>query len=187
MTSRPVRPGNSSAPEKQGRAAYPTDGSAALAPIYRDEHFDEPVRTRTAAERADADARAARRAADREAGRVSVESRRKLRVAPPLPVTVARAPFVALLIGLVVAGVVGILVLNTAINANQFRLNHLQSQQATLDQQEDQLNQGLAQLESPGSLLAAARSLGLVPATAVTFLTLPNGQTVSAPQPGAGH
>jgi len=35
--------------------------------------------------------------------------------------------------------------------------------------------------------LAAARTLGLVPATAVTFLTLPNGQTVSAPQPGAGN
>jgi len=179
MTSRPK---GKSAPAK-GRVAYPTSGSGALAPIFRDDEFDEPVRTRTAAERAEADERAARRAADR----AGVKDRRRLRVAPPLPVNVARAPFVALLIGLVVVGVVGILVLNTAINANQFRLNHLQSQQANLDQQEDQLKQNLDQLESPGSLLAAARSLGLVPAQSVTFLTLPNGQTVGAPQPGAGH
>jgi len=65
------------------------------------------VRTRTAAQRADADERAARRAATARPGRVSVESRRKLRVAPPLRSRWRARPFVALLIVLVVAGVVG--------------------------------------------------------------------------------
>jgi len=78
-------------------------------------------------------------------------------------------------------------VLNTAINANQFRLNHLQSQQATLDQQEDQLNQGLAQLESPGSLLGRGPHAGPGAGDRGDVPDLPNGQTVSAPQPGAGH
>src|SRR2546430_17326041 len=45
-----------------------------------------------------------------------------LRVAPPAPVSVPRAPFVALVLVLVVAGVMGILVLNTKINENAFTL-----------------------------------------------------------------
>src|SRR5262249_22674638 len=140
---------------------YPTMGSAALAPVRE---FDEPIRTRTAAERAEADARAAQRAADRGAERGSGESRRRLRVAPPLPVAVARAPFVVMLIGIVVVGVVGILVLTTMINANQFRLNNLQTQQATLNQQQEQLQATLTEQSSPGNLLRAAQRLGLVPA-----------------------
>src|SRR5690349_6810564 len=41
-----------------------------------------------------------------------------LTVAPPAPVSVPRAPFVALVLVVVVAGVMGILVLNTKINEN---------------------------------------------------------------------
>src|SRR5256885_622897 len=67
-----------------------------------------------------------------------------LRVAPPAPVTVPRAPFVALVLVVVVAGVLGILVLNTKINENAFKLAQLQSQRSNLDQQEQQLDQQLA-------------------------------------------
>jgi hypothetical protein len=140
-----------------------------------------PTRTRTVAEREAADARAAQRAAER----VADEKRKRLRVAPPLPVTVARAPFVAMLLFIVVAGVVGILVLTTMINANQFRLNHLQGNQAGLNQQEQQLQQNLAQQESPGSLVAAAHKLGLVPAGKLAYIRMPDGSTVGVPQPSA--
>lgn len=177
-TRRPTGP-----PRARGdEARYPTVGSAALAPAYESD-TDEPSRTRTSAEREAADERAARRVASRAAGTASAQSRRRLRVAPPLPVTVARAPFVAMLLVIVVAGVVGILVLNTMINANQFRLNNLQNQQAGLDQQEQQLKQNLAQQESPGSLVAAARKLGLVPAGTLAYIRMPNGTVVGVPQP----
>jgi hypothetical protein len=164
---------------------FPVDGSTALAVVPED--FDDlaPVRSRTAAEREAADARAAQRAADRATDRSAAESRRKLRVAPPLPVTVARAPFVAMLLFVVVAGVVGILVLTTMINANQFRLNDLQSKQAGLNQQEQQLQQNLAQQESPGSLVAAAHKLGLVPAGTLAYIQMPDGSVVGVPQPAA--
>ncbi len=158
--------------------AYETDGGLALAPRMVPE---EPARRRTPEERAAADARAAARAADRDTTRV----RRRLGVAPPSPVAVARAPFIAMLIFIVVAGVVGILVLNTMITANQFRLNNLQSQQPALDQQEQQLRQDLAQQESPGSLVAAARKLGLVPAGTLAYIQLPNGKVVGVPEPAA--
>jgi hypothetical protein len=165
--------------------AYPTAGSSALAPTYEDDVRAEPIRTRSAEERAAADERAAKRVADREAGRVNIESRRRLRIAPPMPVNVARAPFVAFLIFIVIAGVVGILVLNTMINANQFRLNHLQDRQATLDQQQQQLQQNLAKQESPGSLVANARKLGLVPAGTLAYIQMPDGTLVGLPGPAS--
>jgi len=162
------------------RWTHPTDGSSAYVPVEvpDDRAFEAPAR-RSAAERAAADERAAARAADRAA----VQARRRLGVAPPSPVTVARAPFVVMLISIVVAGVIGILVLNTMITANQFRLNHLQSQQPALDQREQQLRQDLAQQESPGSLVAAARKLGLVPAGTLAYIKLPDGTLVGVPQP----
>lgn len=109
-----------------------------------------------------------------------------LRVAPPAPVTVPRAPFVALVLVVVVAGVLGILVLNTKINENAFRLSHLQSQQSSLNQQEQQLDQQLADLDSPNSLAAAARRLGLVPAGTPAYITMPDGTVVGVPQPATG-
>ena len=100
----------------------------------------------------------------------------RLRVAPPVPVTVPRAPFVALVLIVVVAGVLGILVLNTKINENAFKLAQLRSQRSDLDQQ-------LADLESPNSLAAAACRLGMVKSNTPAYLQLPNGQTVGVPQP----
>ncbi len=111
------------------------------------------------------------------------KTRPRLRVAPPAPVTVPRAPFVALVLVVVVAGVLGILVLNTKINENAFRLAQLHSQRNQLDQQEQQLDQQLANLESPNSLAAAACRAGMVAANAPAYLQLPNGQVIGVPQP----
>src|SRR6266536_684233 len=63
-------------------------------------------------------------APERSADRPRVGTAR-LRVAPPAPVSAPRAPFVAMLLVVVVAGVLGILVLNTKINENAFRLGAL--------------------------------------------------------------
>jgi len=112
-------------------------------------------------------------------------ARPQLRVAPPAPVSVPRAPFVAMVLIVVVAGVLGILVLNTKINENAFTINHLQDQQSQLDQQEQQLDQHLADLESPNSLNRAAQKLGLIPAGTPAYLPLPNGQAIGVPQPAA--
>jgi hypothetical protein len=102
--------------------------------------------------------------------------------APPLPVNLPRAPFVALLVGLVVVGVVGVLVLHTKINEGSFRLSDLRSTQAALDQQEQQLEQQLADLSQPGNLRAAATRLGLVEAEPA-HIYLPDGRVVGVPQP----
>lgn len=81
---------------------------------------------------------------------------------PPAPVAVPRAPFVVLVLLVVVGGVLGILLLNTKINENAFVLHELRQQQTTLDQRQQQLEQQIAQASSPAQLAAAAQRLGLV-------------------------
>jgi hypothetical protein len=111
----------------------------------------------------------------------------RLRVAPPAPVTTPRAPFVALVLFLVMSGVLGILVLNTKINENAFRLKDLRDRQSRLDLQEQQLTDDLALAASPNSLAAAARRLGLVPAGSPAFIRLPDGRVLGVPQPATGQ
>jgi hypothetical protein len=108
-------------------------------------------------------------------------------VAAPLPIALPRAPFLILIVALVVAGVLGVLVLNTKINENSFRLNDLRNNQAALDLREQQLQRDLADRESPGNLRAAATRLGLVPAGTPAFINLPDGRVVGVPQPAAGR
>ena len=106
---------------------------------------------------------------------------------PALPISLPRTPFLALVAGLVIVGVLGVLVLNTKINENSFRLNDLRATQAALDLQEEQLAQNLAELESPGNLRAAANRLGLVPAGTPAYISLPDGRVVGVPQPASGR
>src|SRR3954447_12680764 len=110
----------------------------------------------------------------------------RLRVAPPAPVSVPRAPFIAMMLVVVIAGVVGILVLNTKINENAFRLDALQRNLKTLDRAEDGYNRQLANFESPSNLAAEARRLGLVPADSPAFIKLPDGKILGVPRPASG-
>lgn len=111
----------------------------------------------------------------------------RLRVAPPAPVSVPRAPFATLVVVLVVGGVLGILLVNTKINENAFRLNQLRQQQHTLNLEQQQLNQQITEAKAPGNLLEAARKLGLVEAGEPGYIQLPDGgAAIDVPQPGSG-
>ncbi|HET8684071.1 MAG TPA: hypothetical protein VFM54_19695 [Micromonosporaceae bacterium] len=113
--------------------------------------------------------------------------RARLRVAPPMPVVAPRMPFVLLVLSVVIGGVLGVLVLNTKINENAFRLYDLEQRQTTLNVQEEQLQQELAEQESPGNLAAAARRLGLVPAGTPAFIRMPDGRVLGVPQPATSQ
>jgi hypothetical protein len=108
------------------------------------------------------------------------------RLKPPVPVTVVRAPFVILVIMSVITGVVGILVLNTKITENAFKLSAMRHEQVALDQREQHLKQLIAKYESPGSLAAAAAKLGLVEAGPPAFIVLPDGRIIGVPKPATG-
>jgi len=108
-------------------------------------------------------------------------------LSPPLPVSLPRAPFLVMVVALVVVGVLGVLVLNTKINENAIRLDDLQAGKAALDLQEQEFAQELAERESPGNLRVAAKRLGLVPAGKPAFISLPDGRVVGVPQPASGQ
>jgi cell division protein FtsB len=111
----------------------------------------------------------------------------RLRVAPPTPISAPRAPFIAVVIALVVAGVLGILLINTKTNENTFRISKLQDQKAALDNQQQQLENQIAGYRSPGNLDAAARRLGLVKADSPAYIRLPDGKIIGVPKPGTGQ
>ncbi|MCW3817354.1 hypothetical protein ONA91_23150 [Micromonospora sp. DR5-3] len=110
----------------------------------------------------------------------------RLRVAPPPPVSVPRAPFVGLILVLVVGGVLGILAVNTKINENAFKLEKLQQEQAKLDVNQEQLEKEIADQEAPGNLTANARKLGLVESGDPAYIRLPDGKMIGVPHPAQG-
>ncbi|SBT48233.1 hypothetical protein [Micromonospora narathiwatensis] len=110
----------------------------------------------------------------------------RLRVAPPPPVSVPRAPFVGLILVLVVGGVLGILAINTKINENAFKLERLQQEQARLDVDQQQLTKEIADQEAPGNLTANARKLGLVESDDPAYMRLPDGKMIGVPHPAEG-
>jgi hypothetical protein len=113
-------------------------------------------------------------------------AKRRLTVAPPAPVSVPRTTFVLFVILAVIGGVLGILVINTKINENQFKLSRLHDQQAGLDETQSRLEREIAALESPNSLAAAAKLLGLVPATDPAYIRLPDGRKFLVAGPAKG-
>lgn len=107
-----------------------------------------------------------------EAGPGSQSRRRSrafLALVPP-PVQARRAPFVALLLVILAAGLVGLLLLNTASAQDSFRLHALQSQAASLSAEDDALANATDGLDDPARLAARAAQLGLVPGGAPIFL-----------------
>jgi hypothetical protein len=142
------------------RRRYPTQGTAALAPEVAPA---EPL------------------------GAGTTGSAPRLHVAPPAPVSTPRAPFIAVVIAIVVAGVFGILLINTKTNENTFELSRLQDRQAALDNQQQRLENQIAGYESTGNLDAAARRLGLVKADTPAYIRLPDGKIIGVPRAGVGQ
>ncbi|GAA4960925.1 hypothetical protein GCM10025331_60220 [Actinoplanes utahensis] len=112
--------------------------------------------------------------------------RPRLWVAPPLPIRAPRATFAAAIVMVIVASVVGILLLSTETMERSFRLAALRDQKAELDKQHSELQRQIVEKSAPGSLHAAARRLGLVPATDPAIIKLPSGEKIGTPKPGEG-
>lgn len=129
-------------------------------------------------------AQAARAVSRRPPAASAPAARAQLTVAPA-PVVVPRARFVVLVLLVVVLGVLGILLLNTRINENAFRLYELRQEQAALDRRQQELEERIAEANSTAQLSAAARELGLVRVSGDQLgrIRLPSGEVVGEPVP----
>lgn len=109
----------------------------------------------------------------------------RLRVVPRTARKTAKVPFVVLVLLVLGAGLVGLLVLNTALQQGAFHLASLQGQQSMLATKQEDLRLRVAALRDPQRLAREAQRMGMVPNTNPTFLDLKNGSVLGDPQPAA--
>jgi hypothetical protein len=111
-------------------------------------------------------------------------ARSRLALVPPMTADAPRAPFVMLVAGLLVAGLVGLLFLHTQLAEDSFRLHDLQVRAAVLDDKEQALEQRIAFLAAPSRLAAQAHALGMVRSENPAFIRLSDGRILGKPKAG---
>ncbi|MGW1254220.1 hypothetical protein ACWD5Q_03275 [Streptomyces sp. NPDC002513] len=101
----------------------------------------------------------------------------------------ARTPFVLLVVLLLGGGLIGLLVLNSALSEGAFRLDDLQRQTKSLTDEEQALQRDVDAYAAPDALQRRARELGMVPGGDPAFLnpdgTVKGVPSAPAPQPAA--
>lgn len=94
-----------------------------------------------------------------------------------------RAPFVVAVVALLATGLLGLLVLNTVLAKDAFRVHQLQIEARKLADTEQALIREVEAQRATGALVAKATELGMVPAGAPNFLVLPEGTVLGAALP----
>ncbi|MET9773849.1 septum formation initiator family protein [Streptomyces sp. NPDC006367] len=94
----------------------------------------------------------------------------------------ARAPFALLVVLLLGGGLVGLLVLNSALSAGSFQLDDLKEETKSLTDEEQALQRDIDAYSAPQALQHRARELGMVPGTDPAFLA-PDGTVKGSPAP----
>jgi hypothetical protein len=117
--------------------------------------------------------------------RAAARSRRQspLTLVPSGQVDARRAPFVAVVVVLLVAGLLVLLVLNTVLARDAFTLHSLKIQDRVLTDREQALQREVERLRAPQELAAAAIALGMVQSGPPAFLRLPDGAVLGTPVP----
>ena len=138
------------------------------------------ARTATRTSTRTATARAVGRPAPRPAVRPAVPAR-ALTLVPRRRARAPRAPFLAVVVGLLVLGLLGLLALNTVLAQDSFRAHELAGQNRDLVAREQALLQEVEARTAPGALAAAATAQGMVPGGPPQFLDLRLGDVLTAP------
>jgi hypothetical protein len=96
----------------------------------------------------------------------------------------ARTPFVLLVVLLLGGGLIGLLVLNSALSEGSFKLDDLQKNTKNLTDEEQALQRDIDAYSAPEALQRRARELGMVPGGDPAFLN-PNGTVRGVPSAAA--
>ncbi|MGW1758105.1 hypothetical protein [Streptomyces mirabilis] len=92
----------------------------------------------------------------------------------------ARTPFVLLVVLLLGGGLIGLLVLNSALSEGSFHLDDLQKDTKSLTDEEQALQRDVDTYSAPDALQRRARELGMVPGGDPAFLN-PDGSVKGVP------
>ncbi|MFF3941204.1 septum formation initiator family protein [Streptomyces phaeofaciens] len=109
---------------------------------------------------------------------------RLARLLPAGPRRAARTPFVLLVVLLLGGGLIGLLVLNSALSEGSFRMDDLQRDTKSLTDEEQALQRDIDSYSAPDALQRRARELGMVPGGDPAFLD-PDGTVKGVPSAAA--
>lgn len=107
----------------------------------------------------------------------------RLRVVPAAIRQPGNGVFAVLCMVLLTAGLVALLMMNTALASGIYQVKHLQAQSGTLTDTQEQLTQVVDDLRSPRTLAGKAQALGMVPAKSMAFIRLSDGAVIGVAQP----
>ncbi|MFE9646563.1 hypothetical protein ACFYO0_21120 [Streptomyces sp. NPDC006365] len=93
----------------------------------------------------------------------------------------ARTPFVLLVVLLLGGGLIGLLMLNSALSEGAFKLDDLQDDTKSLTDEEQALQRDVDAYSAPDALQRRARELGMVPGGDPAFLN-PDGTVRGVPE-----
>ncbi|MER6029071.1 septum formation initiator family protein [Streptomyces sp. NPDC001851] len=105
---------------------------------------------------------------------------RLARLLPAGRARAARTPFVLLVVLLLGGGLIGLLVLNSALSEGSFKLDALQKETRSLTDEEQALQRDIDAYSDPAALQRRARELGMVPGGDPAFLN-PDGTVKGVP------
>ncbi|MEW2399114.1 hypothetical protein [Streptomyces sp. NPDC046862] len=109
---------------------------------------------------------------------------RLARLFPAGPGQAARTPFVLLVVLLLGGGLIGLLMLNSALSEGAFKLGDLKDDTKSLTDEEQALQRDVDSYSAPDALQRRARELGMVPGGDPVFLD-PDGTIKGVPGPAA--
>lgn len=120
----------------------------------------------------------------RPVGASAVSRRPQLNVVPDGASAARRVPFVALVVGVLTIGLVGLLVLNTSLQRGAYAVTDLRTQAADLTLRQQNLELTVSELQAPQRVAEEALALGMVQGDSPAFLSLTTGKVIGVPQAG---
>lgn len=93
----------------------------------------------------------------------------------------SKLPFALLCVGILVATLVAVLLLNIFVSNTSYQIEQLNTEKEKLAEEKDRLVEDNSYRESPQNIAQAAEDLGLVRDTSPEFLDAKSGRVVGAP------
>lgn len=106
-----------------------------------------------------------------------------LRLVGPVRQRAQKAPFVVVVISILVSGFAGLGFFSTVMQSQAFALHRLSGEVALLEAQRAELTTTVNDLQSPSSIAKRAVGEGMVPNTNPVFLRLQDGRVIGKPVP----
>ncbi|KAA1378673.1 septum formation initiator family protein [Aeromicrobium fastidiosum] len=105
-----------------------------------------------------------------------------LRLVRPVRSRARKAPFVVVVMSVLGAGLVGLVLMSTVLQAQSFESARLDREAAALETRQQSIAREVDRLQSPANVASRAIAIGMVPPANPAFLRLSDGKLLGKPQ-----